>query len=267
MIDYDRLSANVPTDDDEYLADDGLIHCSKCDGARETIINIFGEQRKVRCICQCMREAQEKERESLKLQAIERHRRTCFNRSKHMSATFETSESSDEMRKAENYVKNFRKFLDNGKGLLLYGNVGTGKSHIAACIANALIDEGYQVLMTNFATMINHLQSSFEGRQEYIDSLRKFHLLIIDDLGIERNTEYMTEHVFNIVDSRYSSGLPMVFTTNLTKEQLVNPTSIERSRIYERILERCHPVEVNGKSRRRRNIRNEYAEMEALLML
>jgi DNA replication protein DnaC len=113
------------------------------------------------------------------------------------------------------YVENFNDFKKDGKGLLLYGTVGTGKSYYSACICNALVEEGYDVLMTNFSRLTNAIQGTFDGKNEYIDSLQRYALLVIDDLGAERSTEYMQQMVFDIVDSRYRSGLPFIITTNL----------------------------------------------------
>ena len=75
-------------------------------------------------------------------------------------------------------------------GLLLWGRVGTGKSYFAGCIANALMEQEVPVCMTNFAAILNDLAASFAGRNEYISRLCSFPLLIIDDFGMERGTEY-----------------------------------------------------------------------------
>lgn len=88
-------------------------------------------------------------------------------------------------------------------GLLLWGNVGTGKSFFAGCIANALLEKGVPVLMTNFSRILNTLTGMhFEDRNQFIDSLNRYSLLIIDDMGIERNSEFALEQVFNVIDSR-----------------------------------------------------------------
>ena len=73
--------------------------------------------------------------------------------------------------------------------------------------------------------------------------------------------------VFNIIDARYRSGLPMIITTNLTIEQIKSPENVNYSRIYDRIIERCFPVEVQGKSRRRAAVRADYNDMKSLLGL
>ena len=167
----------------------------------------------------------------------------------------------------ERYAENFGDFLKEGKGLLLYGTVGTGKSYYAACIANRLIDKGRRVKMTNFSTLINKIQATFEGKQEIIDDLNRYPLLIIDDLGAERQSEYMQEMVFNIIDARYRAGLPMIVTTNLTAEEIKKPQEVRYARIYDRIIERCFPVEISGVSRRRQHVKETFGDIKDRLGL
>lgn len=140
-------------------------------------------------------------------------------------------------------------------GLLLWGNVGTGKSFFAGCVANALLDQGIPVLMTNFARILNALGSmGFEDKNKYIDSFNQYPLLIIDDLGMERNSsEFALEQIFNVVDSRYRSKLPFIVTTNLTLDELRNPKDLAHSRIYDRVLERCMPLKINNQNIRQIN--------------
>ena len=120
--------------------------------------------------------------------------------------------------------------------------------------------------MTNFSRLVNLIQSkSFEDKQNFIDSINRYSLLIIDDLGAERESEFMLEQVFNIIDSRYRSGLPFIITTNLTWNQIKSPQNIEYARIYDRIIERCFPVEVAGASRRKQAVVDTYADMKKKL--
>ena len=90
-------------------------------------------------------------------------------------------------------------------------------------------------------------------------------LLILDDLGAERSTDYALEQVYNIVDSRYRAGLPVIYTTNLTLEELKNPADMRYARIYDRVLEKCFPVEFRGVSRRKHGARQGFDDMMALL--
>ena len=273
MIDafMSKISETVPKPANEYVGEDGLLHCSVCQAKVETeVMHPFTkEKKKVRCICACIRKAQEEQMEREKREEQERKRRICFAETNMKDWNF----ANDDRRNAklsdamQNYVKNFTDFRKDGKGLLLHGTVGTGKTYFSACIANALIDEGYTVLMTNFARLTNQIQGMFEGKQQFIDSLNRYSLLIIDDLGAERKSEFMQEMVFNIIDSRYRSGLPFIITTNLTTDEIKKPQEIGYSRIYDRILERCFPVEVSGASRRRQNVKDTFFDVKERLGL
>lgn len=70
------------------------------------------------------------------------------------------------------------------------------------------------------------------------------------NLGVERSSEYALENIFSVIDWRYRSGKPLIITTNLPLAQLKQETKIEKKRIYDRILERCIPVKIDGASRR-----------------
>lgn len=265
----ERNSNNVPSSGNEYLAEDGLLHCCTCKGKVQTEIEFFGKKIKVRCICQCRIDEMNAQKEIERQQELERIRNVCFHETNMASWTFENDDQSNpKLSKAMmNYADQFADFKKESKGLLLYGTVGTGKTYYAACIANRLIDNGYRVLMTNFARLTNTIQGKFEDKQEYIDDLNRYSLLIIDDLGAERKSEYMQEMVFNIIDSRYRSGLPFIITTNLTADEIKKPQDIGYSRIYDRILERCFPVEVTGASRRRKALKETHADVKERLGL
>ena len=78
--------------------------------------------------------------------------------------------------------------------------------------------------MTNFPTILNRLTGMFsEDRADFIASFDEYDLLIIDDLGVERSTEYAMEQMFFVIDSRYRSRRPMIITTNLKLAELKNP--------------------------------------------
>lgn len=263
----DNISEGMPRPESEYIGEDGLLHCSVCHKAVQTEVEFLGKKKIVRCICDCRKREIDAHAEMERQQELDRKRRICFAETNMSSWTF----NNDDMKNAnltaamKNYVKNFTEFKRDGKGLLLYGTVGTGKTYFAAAIANSLIDEGYSVLMTNFARLTNKIQGMYEGKQEFVDSLNRYTLLILDDLGAERKSEFMQEMVFNIIDSRYRSGLPFIITTNLTAEEIKKPQDVEYSRIYDRILERCFPVEVTGASRRRQKLKESFSDVKEKL--
>ena len=107
-------------------------------------------------------------------------------------------------------------------------------------------------MMTNFSRILNALSSLQWGdRNQYIDNLNQYSLLIIDDLGIERNTEYAKEQVYNIIDERYKAKLPLIVTTNLTLDELKDSKELAYRRIYDRVLSMCVPVSFQGESHRK----------------
>lgn len=108
--------------------------------------------------------------------------------------------------------------------------------------------------MTNFSRILNTLTGMYsEDRNQFIDSFNKYSLLIIDDLGIERSSEFALELVFNVIDSRYRSKKPLIVTTNLTLDELKYPKDLARTRIYDRVLERCVPLKINNQNIRELN--------------
>ena len=258
-------AANPPAQGD--YEKDGLLYCHICNTPKQCRVPYPFKEGRIdirSCMCKC-KEDEYKAREEAAKQAekqrrIRDMRRIGFPDEKMREWTFENDDGGSErvMTAMRRYVDNFHEMLDKGKGLLLYGEVDTGKTFAAACIVNALIDRGHPCLLTNFTRISNTLMGMFDGKQAYIDGLNNFALLAIDDLQTERDTEYMGEIVYDIINNRYMAGLPLIVTTNLTGAELKNPSNIRKQRIYSRLLEMCIPVEVNGVHRRRKKLADEY---------
>lgn len=230
--------------------------CEKCGEPLEQLFPngpILGRDRHPR-MCSCMRIADAEERMDRarreQEEMISRNRSICFSDKAMYEWNFRNDDHTvSAMELARGYVQRFEIMLEENIGYLFWGGVGTGKTYIAACIANALLDKSYTVKMTNFATIINDLFSSTD-KNGHINSLVNCDLLIIDDLGAERNTDYAIENVFNVIDRRYRTGKPMIITTNLQLSMLYSEPSLDKKRIYDRILENCVPVSVSGSSKR-----------------
>ncbi len=256
--------------DEEYVGEDGLFYCKKCHTPTQCRVEIAGRQSIVSCMCSCAKEELDKyERElaemnrrnhiySLKANGIQE--RALYD------WTFEKAADSPSIQMARRYVDSWPEVKKNNLGLLLWGDVGTGKSFTAACIANALLETGVPVLMTNFSKILNQMGGMYsEERYKYIASFSSFELLIIDDLGIERNTEYALEQVYAVIDERYKSKKPLIITTNLTISQIRNAADVAHARIYSRVLELCTPVQVRGTDRRTEIGRDKQALVKDLL--
>lgn len=181
-----------------------------------------------------------------RMQRLNMLKSLCFEDHALYSWTFDKDNGKNPiMWMARDYVDKWSDALSDNMGLVLWGDVGTGKTFFAACIANALVEQNVSVKMTNFSTILNDLFAESD-KNKYLDRLNDHGLLIIDDLGIERGTEYALEQVYNVIDTRYKSGKPLIITTNLTLDELKYPTDIPHKRIYDRVLGMCVPVMFNG---------------------
>ena len=166
---------------------------------------------------------------------------------------------------AKNYVSRFDEMFQKKQGLLFWGSVGTGKSYTAACIANELLDQMIPVVMTSFVKILQNIQGNPDAEERIMAGLNAAKLLIIDDLGAERNTDYALEKVYNIIDSRYLSGKPLILTTNMTLREMQDTEDIRYRRIYDRIFEMCFPVRFFGRSWREKTASKRFDAMKNLM--
>ena len=268
-----NLLPDTEPESGDYTGADGLLYCGSCHKPKEAYYpegkNLFGRDRHpAECDCQRKireeREAAEKQRKHL--DTVERLKQQGFTDKSMRSWTFANDNGKcPQMQTAHSYVGKWEQVKDGNYGLLLWGKVGTGKSYFAGCIANALIELEIPVCMTNFATILNDLAASFEGRNEYISRLCRYPLLILDDFGMERGTEYGLEQVYHVIDSRYRSGKPLIVTTNLTLQELQNPPDTPHARIYDRLTEMCLPVYFSGENQRKQITQEKMEHLKKLL--
>ena len=264
----------VTAEPEDYTGEDGLLYCGKCRTPKEAYfpadkVALFGRDRHP-AECDCQR-AQRMEREAAEQQRkhrdkVEELKRLGFTDPAMREWTFANDNGKcPQMGMAHSYVERWEQMKEGNHGLLLWGKVGTGKSYFAGCIANALMEQEIPVRMTNFALILNDLAASFEGLNEYIDRLCRYPLLIIDDFGMERGTEYGLEQVYNVIDSRYRSGKPLIVTTNHTPDMLENPQDTAHARIYDRLIEMCSPVCFTAKNFRKEAAKAKLDRLKELL--
>ncbi len=262
----------------DYRDEEGLLVCHVCKARKEVRVDvpILGVRtHPVECECQRKRrEAQEAEEKRKNEQRIvddlfsyslidERFRESTFENCK------ETEYNKKPLTTAKNYVARFDEMVARNKGLLFYGEPGTGKTFIASCIANALLRERVPLIVTSIIKLTSASGPFSREAEEQQILLRKMNaarLLVIDDLGSERGTDYKMEQVFEVIDSRYGAKKPMIITTNLSLKQMQEETDIRRRRIYERIYEVCFPVKFTGPSWRFETAADDYEELKNMLM-
>ena len=149
-------------------------------------------------------------------------------------------------KKAREYAAHWDEMKAENIGLLLSGGVGTGKTFYAGCIANALIDRGVYVLMTTLSKVIG---AGFgDEYREALKNVEEADLVIFDDVGAERGTEFAWERAFDTIDTRIRSGKPMIVTTNLSPKTMSLCENIRERRVYDRILGSCVVIPVTGQS-------------------
>lgn len=267
-----RAARQYAEHEGDYRNEDGLLMCGKCHTQKECVLpRNDGTTRTVHCACECSvaqnaREASEKRKRD-RMQYLDSMRRTGFPDAEMREWTFAKSDHTDQRNEniARKYVENFNAMREQGTGLLLCGQVGTGKSFLAAAIANELINQGTPCLMTNFSRIISRVSEKFGGDQKYLDDLNRFDLLIIDDLGAERDSDFTWEKVTNVIDARYRAGLPIIITTNLGPKDFADRGDIRRQRVFSRLKEMCICLEIKGDDRRGKKMQDKLTSARSLL--
>ena len=158
--------------------------------------------------------------------------------------------------KWEDVPKNIQVLIKNIKesrrGIYIHGLVGTGKTHIAYGIMEYLHSVKLQTRVYNTTELIFDIKADFdkvgEDKKRHQEKMKNFNgLIIFDDIGAERFTEYVAEIFYLIINRRYNEMLPIVFTSNLTAGQLAEKTG---DRIMSRIIGMCNVIELEGSDRR-----------------
>ncbi len=241
----------------EDYQENGLLYCGSCHTPKQCRKNILGKDMVVGMMCDCAQQKYDQERKARKQQEesdrIMRLQSAGIKSQKFRDAKFTVDDGRhpEQMDKLRKYAEKWEDMQSGNYGLLLYGDTETGKSYGAACIANKLIEQFVPVCMINLSTVLNNLEGSRGGEKNtYIENLMQYPLLILDDFGIERQTEWALEQIFNVIDARYRSKKPLIITTNLSMVELNSPKSLAHKRIYRRIKEMCQPLNFGSDGRR-----------------
>lgn len=251
----------------DYYGIDDMLRCGVCNQPKEAMIR-GGLIVPVLCACGLReREAQrEADRRDEQRKTIAELRGCSLIDSRFIASTFadaqETSDNRRALTVARNYVAHWSEMLNAGKGLLFYGPPGTGKTFLAACIVNALAAKDISVIATSISALVTGYD--MERLNEVIGKMRAADLLLLDDFGAERDTDYMIEQVFRLIDARYQSKKPMILTTNLSMGEMKTPDE-KHARIFDRALSMCYPVKLDGGSWRAAETRETWDDVRGML--
>ncbi len=150
------------------------------------------------------------------------------------------------------YVRHLDDRLDAGRGLWIYGDVGTGKTTLAMLVSKSALDAGRSVAIYSLPRLLAEIRDTYaEGsRHSYtslLDRLADVDLLHVDDVGAEKTSTWVLEQLYAIVNARYEEQRAVVLTTNLEREALIEQIT---PRTVSRLEEMCEEVPLFGPDQR-----------------
>lgn len=179
-----------------------------------------------------------------------------------LNSTFENYKITNKNKKAYDNAKKYANKLINratDKGLFITGTYGVGKTYLASCIANEVIKNKITVVFGTLIQLLDYIKDTYKDSdmsdKEYLNLYYSVDLLIIDDLGKEKPTEWVLEKLFLIINNRYNNYLPIVITTNYNRNQLrerlcVNKNYSMVDSIISRLYEMCGGIEIKDEDHR-----------------
>ena len=192
-----------------------------------------------------LQQAIEEDRKALKQGLVNRLKQARGIRT--LERTFDSFDASRQP-KAFRMCKDYLGKYQTGNSLLIIGGYGTGKTHLASAIANALLEDGVPALYDTWAGHLQRLKDEFaNGERRHLALMKKVDVLILDDLGKDKLTEWNNEVLFEVINYRYEHRKPVVITTNATPRELEerNPA------VYSRLCEMCELVTMTGRDYRK----------------
>ena len=165
-----------------------------------------------------------------------------------MQRKFETFQPGKETQAAYNACMSFcNHFEAHAQGIRLIGSYGCGKTHLAASVLNRMIAQGVPGMFVVVPDLLEKLRRSFdthdESAKEVIEMAKTVGILVLDDLGAEKPSDWVREQLYLLINARYEQSLPTIITTNCDTQELVSKL---QQRIVSRIIEMTDPVMIKA---------------------
>lgn len=139
----------------------------------------------------------------------------------------------------------------SGRGTYLWGSPGTGKTYAAACALRLWLNAGYLGRLFTAKGLADFVKEGYQTGYDALKRVKTYGLLVIDDLGAERATEWSRELFEDVIDDRLTKGMPLIVTSNYSVGQLRDLWGgVEGQRIASRLAGACEREEVSGPDRR-----------------
>lgn len=269
------MEANMPSfSDADLLSDeflqDGRIYCKNCKTPRTSVMEVLGENRTIRHLCKCQakkRDAEELQRKEMERQKrIERLQQASLLSERYRNVTFENTTlgknpTFDEAyKRCKKYCEVANEILKRGMGIYIWGDKGTGKTHLTCCMANELIKQYKQVLLTNFFEISKSIMATYNNNNDsnemdLIQRIASVDFLFIDDLGTEKLTKngedtWLQSKIYDVINKRYNAMKPTIFTSNYSLPTLIEERGL-MDKTADRILQMSTAIiKIEGESNR-----------------
>lgn len=178
---------------------------------------------------------------------------------RYLGKTFDDYKVDKFNQDAVTFAKNFKRFTC---GAYFFGECGTGKTFLAALIAQDFLQDGKSVLFAKVPSLLDDIKATFNGNGtelDLLDELRAANLVVLDDFGMEKSTQWAGSTLCKVLDMRYDNPTGRtIITSNLSINELeahLNNASdganLNGSRIADRLREICKPILLKGTTRRK----------------
>jgi DNA replication protein DnaC len=151
------------------------------------------------------------------------------------------------------FVRDINTNLDKGRGLWLFGDVGTGKTSLAMLVSKAALEAGRSVAIYSMPRLLSDIKDTYEDRSDrsYMELFERVvgvDLLHIDDLGAEKRTDWVLEQLYSIINERWQEQRSIIVTTNLFDVDELREQIGQRT--VSRLHEMCDLIPIMGRDRR-----------------